>query len=109
MKRANSKLVALTLITTLAVTSVIGTTVHADQTVAGKHKPITDEQLQKAIGDRNPNNIKIQAKFENTKFKNQEISIIGTVKIQQPKTPENSSWFWDLWNRFTTFVKNIFS
>ncbi|HEL9642651.1 TPA: hypothetical protein U2C31_000297 [Streptococcus suis] len=115
MKRANLKLAALTLITTLAVTSVIGTTVHAeekvtaDQTVAGKHKPITDEQLQKAIGDRNPNNIKIQAKFENTKFKNQEISIIGTVKTQQPKTPENSSWFWGLWNRFTTFVKNIFS
>ncbi|HEM4855898.1 TPA: hypothetical protein U1130_001975, partial [Streptococcus suis] len=47
MKRANSKLAALTLITTLAVTSVIGTAVHAeekvtaDQTVAGKHKPIT--------------------------------------------------------------------
>ncbi len=55
MKQANSKLVALTLITTLAVTSVIATTVHAeekvtaDQTVAGKHKPITGEQLQKRL------------------------------------------------------------
>ncbi|MGM5693034.1 hypothetical protein [Streptococcus suis] len=111
MKRANSKLSALTLITILAVTSVIGTTVHAeekvtaDQTVAGKHKPITNEQLQKAIGDRNPNNIKIQAKFENTNLKSQGISITGTVKTQ-PKAPEKPSWFW---NRFTTFIKNIFS
>lgn len=33
MKRANSKLAALTLITTLAVTSVIATTVHAEEKV----------------------------------------------------------------------------
>ncbi|CYX24510.1 Uncharacterised protein [Streptococcus suis] len=33
MKQANSKLAALTLITTLAVTSVIGTTVHAEEEV----------------------------------------------------------------------------
>ncbi len=33
MKQANSKLAALTLITTLAVTSVIGTTVHAEEKV----------------------------------------------------------------------------
>ncbi|CYV11003.1 TPA: hypothetical protein ACHWA6_001410 [Streptococcus suis] len=108
MKRANSKLAALTLITTLAVTSVIATTVHAeekvtpDQAVAGKHKPITEEQLQRAIGNRNPNNIKIQAKFENTNLKSQGISITGTVKTQ-PKTPENSSWFWDLWTRFKKY------
>ncbi|MDG3264362.1 hypothetical protein MKM60_07850 [Streptococcus suis] len=114
MKQANSKLVALTLITTLAVTSVFATTVHAeekvtaDQTVAGKHKPITGEQLQKAIGDRNPNSIQIQAKFENTNFKNQGITFIGKAEIPS-KSSEKSSWFWELWTRFTTFVKGIFS
>ncbi len=52
MKQANSKLAALTLITTLAVTSVIGTTVHAnghaepDQAVAGNYNPITNDYIK---------------------------------------------------------------
>ncbi|CYU92436.1 hypothetical protein HPA07_06895 [Streptococcus suis] len=114
MKRANSKLAALTLITTLAVTSVIGTTVHADvqekadQAVSRGFKPIDSESLRKALGNSNSQNYTIRAKFENTKFKNQEISIIGPVKTQQPKTPENSSWFWNFWTRFKEFCKGIF-
>ncbi|HEM5176111.1 TPA: hypothetical protein U1319_001483 [Streptococcus suis] len=115
MKQANSKLAALTLITTLAVTSVIGTTVHAevqekaDQAVSRGFKPIDGESLRKALGNSNSQNYTIRAKFGNTNFKSQGISIIGPVETQQPKTPENSSWFWDLWTRFTTFVKSIFS
>ncbi|HFI0922687.1 TPA: hypothetical protein ACGO2K_001008 [Streptococcus suis] len=115
MKQANSKLAALTLITTLAVTSVIGTTVHAeeevtpDQAVARNHKPITNEQLQKTIENKNQNHITIQARFGEDTIKSQGIKILGPVKTQQPKTPENSSWFWNLWTRFTTFVKGIFS
>lgn len=55
MKQANSKLAALTLITTLAVTSVIGTTVHAnghaepDQAVAGNYNPITNDYIKKPL------------------------------------------------------------
>ncbi|HFR3840485.1 TPA: hypothetical protein ACHWA0_002029, partial [Streptococcus suis] len=61
------------------------------------------------IGDRDPQNITLRAKFpENNNFKNRGITSIGKVEIPS-KIPENSSWFWDLWNRFTTFVKNIFS
>ncbi|HEL1907610.1 TPA: hypothetical protein TX976_001580 [Streptococcus suis] len=115
MKQANSKLAALTLITTLAVTSVIGTKVHAnghaepDQAVAGNYNPITNDYIKKNIGDRDPQNITLRAKFlENNNFKNRGITSIGKVEIPS-KIPENSSWFWDLWNRFTTFVKGIFS
>ncbi|NQK16184.1 hypothetical protein HO520_03705 [Streptococcus suis] len=115
MKRANSKLAALTLITTLAVTSVIGTTVHADvqekvdQAVSRGFKPIDDESLRKSLGNSNPQNYTIRAKLpENTNLKSQGISITGKVEIPS-KSSENSSWFWKLWNRFTTFVKNIFS
>ncbi|AND00099.1 hypothetical protein [Streptococcus suis] len=115
MKRANSKLAALTLITTLAVATFASTTAHAndninagDQTVAGKHKPITEEQLQRAIGNRNPNSIQIQAKFENTNLKNQGITLTGKAEIPS-KSSENSSWFWNLWTRFKEFVKGSFS
>ncbi|HEL1631685.1 TPA: hypothetical protein TXL41_001095 [Streptococcus suis] len=115
MKQANSKLAALTLITTLAVTSVIGTTVHAnghaepDQAVAGNYNPITNDYIKKTIGDRDPQNITLRAKFpENNNFKNRGITSIGKVEIPS-KSSENSSWFWELWTRFTTFVKGIFS
>ncbi|MGV3251410.1 hypothetical protein ACEE64_09715 [Streptococcus suis] len=116
MKRANSKLAALTLITTLAVATFASTTAYAndniwagDQAVARNHKPITNEQLQKTIGNKNQNHITIQARFGEDKIKSQGIKILGPVETQQPKTLENSSWFWKLWNRFTTFVKSIFS
>ncbi|HEO8609337.1 TPA: hypothetical protein TZS83_002031 [Streptococcus suis] len=116
MKQANSKLAALTLITTLAVATFASTTAHAndnidavDQTVSRGYTPINENSLKNALKNKNSSNYIVRAKFpENTNLKNQGISIIGTVKTQ-PKIPENSSWFWDLWNRFTTFVKGIFS
>ncbi|HFI0435337.1 TPA: hypothetical protein ACGOW2_000717 [Streptococcus suis] len=116
MKRANSKLTALTLITTLVVATFASTTAYAndnidavDQTVSRGFKPIDDESLRKALGNSNSQNYTIRAKLpENTNLKNQGISITGRVEIPS-KTPENSSWFWKLWNRFTTFVKGIFN
>ncbi|HEM4977813.1 TPA: hypothetical protein U1186_000609 [Streptococcus suis] len=109
MKRANSKLAALTLITTLGAATFASTTAHAndniwtgDQAVARNHKPITNEQLQKTIG--NQNHITIQARFGEDKIESHGIKILGPVKTQQPKTPD-----WNLWTRFTTFVKGIFS
>ncbi|HEM5112377.1 TPA: hypothetical protein U1250_000584 [Streptococcus suis] len=115
MKRANSKLAALTLITTLAVTSVIGTTVHADvqekvdQAVSRGYSPITEKSLEKVLQGHNLNNFAINGVFpKNNNFKNNGINITGTVKTF-PKSSESPSWFWNLWNRFKTFVKNIFS
>ncbi|MCO8241415.1 hypothetical protein NKE68_05615 [Streptococcus suis] len=116
MKQANSKLAALTLITTLAVATFASTTAHAndninagDQTVARGYNPINENSLKNALKNPNSREYRIIAKFpENNNFKNRGITSIGKVEIPS-KTPENSSWFWDLWTRFKTFVKGIFS
>ncbi|MGQ7602589.1 hypothetical protein ACTGYE_09105 [Streptococcus suis] len=116
MKQANSKLAALTLITTLAVATFASTTAHAndninagDQTVSRGYTPINENSLKNALKNQNSSNYIVRAKFpENTNLKNQGISITGKAEIPS-KSSENSSWFWNLWTRFTTFVKGIFS
>ncbi|WP_024414229.1 hypothetical protein [Streptococcus suis] len=116
MKQANSKLAALTLITTLAVATFASTTAHAndninagDQTVARGYNPINENSLKNALKNPNSREYSIIAKFpKNTNLENKGISMLGPIKMS-PESSENSSWFWNLWTRFKEFVKGSFS